>query len=82
MVIIVLLTGFSCAFAVSMPDNAAFDDGAPYGMGLLSSGVLTSYLAMLGAFDASDYTNPESTMFFVLFLFLKVSRPFRRIQPI
>ena len=67
-----LLTGFSCAFAVSMPDNAAFDDGAPYGMGLLSSGVLTSYLAMLGAFDASDYTNPESKVFFVAFLFLIV----------
>jgi len=70
---VVLLTGFSCAFAVSMPDNAAFDDGTPYGMGLLSSGVLTSYLAMLGAFDIeSDYTNPESTVFFVLFLFLIV----------
>ena len=47
MVIAVLLTGFSCAFAVSMPDNATFDDGTPYGIGLLSSGVLTSYLAML-----------------------------------
>jgi hypothetical protein len=73
LVITVLLTGFSCAFAVSMPDNAAFDDGTQYGMGLLSSGVLTSYLAMLGAFDIeSDYTNPESTVFFVLFLFLIV----------
>jgi archaellum component FlaC len=42
-------------------------------MGLLSSGVLTSYLAMLGAFDIeSDYTNPESKVFFVLFLFLIV----------
>eukprot|EP01046_Picozoa_sp_COSAG06_P018930 COSAG06_NODE_1332_length_9842_cov_155.567074_9_plen_244_part_00 len=72
-VIAVLLTGFSCAFAVSMPDNAAFDDGTPYGMGLLSSGVLTSYLAMLGAFDIeSDYTNPESKVFFALFLFLIV----------
>eukprot|EP01046_Picozoa_sp_COSAG06_P015485 COSAG06_NODE_995_length_11158_cov_10.796184_2_plen_211_part_00 len=68
----VLLTGFSCAFAVSMPDNAAFDDGTEYGMGLLSSGVLTSYLAMLGAFEVSDYTNPESKMFFVVFLFLIV----------
>ena len=73
MVIAVLLTGFSCAFAVSMPDNAAFDDGTPYGMGLLSSGVLTSYLAMLGAFDIeSDYTNPESKVFFAVFLFLIV----------
>ena len=72
MVIAVLLTGFSCAFAVSMPDNATFDDGTPYGMGLLSSGVLTSYLAMLGAFEVSDYTNPESTVFFVVFLFLIV----------
>ena len=71
-VIVVLLMGFSCAFAVSMPDNAAFDDGTPYGMGLLSSGVLTSYLAMLGAFEVSDYTNPESTVFFALFLFLIV----------
>jgi hypothetical protein len=41
-------------------------------MGLLSSGVLTSYLAMLGAFEVSDYTNPESKLFFVLFLFLIV----------
>ena len=72
LVIAVLLMGFSCAFAVSMPDNAAFDDGTEYGMGLLSSGVLTSYLAMLGAFEVSDYTNPESTVFFVLFLFLIV----------
>ena len=72
LVIAVLLMGFSCAFAVSMPDNAAFDDGTPYGMGLLSSGVLTSYLAMLGAFEVSDYTNPESKMFFVVFLFLIV----------
>ena len=73
LVIAVLLTGFSCAFAVSMPDNAAFDDGTQYGMGLLSSGVFTSYLAMLGAFDIeSDYTNPESTVFFALFLFLIV----------
>ena len=72
MVIAVLLTGFSCAFAVSMPDNATFDDGTPYGMGLLSSGVLTSYLAMLGAFEVSDYTNPESIVFFVVFLFLIV----------
>jgi hypothetical protein len=72
LVLAVLLTGFSCAFAVSMPDNAAFDDGTQYGMGLLSSGVLTSYLAMLGAFDASDYTNPESKVFFVAFLFLIV----------
>ena len=71
-VIAVLLMGFSCAFAVSMPDNVAFDDGTPYGMGLLSSGVLTSYLAMLGAFDASDYTNPESVVVFVMFLFLIV----------
>ena len=56
-----------------MPDNAAFDDGTPYGMGLLSSGVLTSYLAMLGAFDIeSDYTNPESKVLFALFLFLIV----------
>lgn len=35
--------------------------------------MLTSYLAMLGAFDIeSDYTNPESTVFFVVFLFLIV----------
>ena len=71
-VIAVLLTGFSCAFAVSMPDNAAFNDGSQDGMGLLSSGVLTSYVAMLGAFEVSDYTNPESTVFFVVFLFLIV----------
>jgi hypothetical protein len=29
LVILVLLMGFSAAFAVSMPDNAAFDDGEP-----------------------------------------------------
>ena len=69
-VILVLLMGFSAAFAVSMPDNAAFDDGEPYGMGLFASGVLTSYLAMLGAFDIADYTNAESTVFFAIFLFL------------
>eukprot|EP01047_Picozoa_sp_COSAG01_P124147 COSAG01_NODE_53120_length_341_cov_1.061983_1_plen_65_part_01 len=44
-VIVVLLIGFSAAFAISMPDNAAFDTGEPYGMGLLAFGVLTSYLA-------------------------------------
>jgi hypothetical protein len=64
--------GFSCVFAVLMPDNAAFDDGTPYGVGLLSSGVLTSYLAMLGAFEVLDYTNPESMVFFALFLLLVV----------
>eukprot|EP01049_Picozoa_sp_SAG25_P002616 SAG25_NODE_138_length_14172_cov_11.875364_14_plen_226_part_00 len=69
-VIVVLLIGFSAAFAISMPDNAAFDTGEPYGMGLLASGVLTSYLAMLGAFDIADYTNTESTVFFAIFLFL------------
>jgi outer membrane murein-binding lipoprotein Lpp len=71
-VIAVLLMGLSAAFAVSMPDNAAFDSGEPYGMGLLASGVLTSYLAMLGAFDIADYSNAESTAFFAIFLFLIV----------
>ena len=71
-VIAVLLMGFAAAFAVSMPDNAAFDGGEPYGMGLLASGVLTSYLAMLGAFDIADYSNAESTAFFAMFLFLIV----------
>ena len=69
-VIAILLVGFSCAFAVSMPDNATFDNGTPYGMGLLSSGFLTTYLSMLGAFDIDDYTTPESRLFFVIFLFL------------
>ena len=41
-------------------------------MGLLSSGMLASYLAMMSAFEVSDYTNPESKLFFVLFLFLIV----------
>ena len=55
-IFVLLVVGFSAAFAVSMPDNAAFDDG------------LTSYLAMLGAFDIADYTNAESTAFFAIFL--------------
>jgi hypothetical protein len=55
-----------------MPDNATFDNGEQYGVGLLTSGVLTSYLAMLGAFDIADYTNAESTSFFAIFLFLIV----------
>ena len=67
-IFVLLVVGFSAAFAVSMPDNAAFDDGEPYGMGLLAFGVLTSYLAMLGAFDIADYTNAESTAFFAIFL--------------
>lgn len=70
-IIIVLLVGFSAAFAVSMPDNATFDGGSQSnGMGLLTSGVLTSYLAMLGAFDIDNYANGESTIFFAIFLFL------------
>ena len=69
-VIVVLLVGFSAAFAVSMPDNAAFDNGESHGMGLLTSGLLTTYVSMLGTYFLHDYTNAESTMFFVFFLFL------------
>eukprot|EP01046_Picozoa_sp_COSAG06_P004988 COSAG06_NODE_216_length_20108_cov_9.428857_17_plen_1409_part_00 len=70
LIITVLLTGFSSAFAVAMPDNLAFDDSGGFDGAVLTSGLLTSYLAMLGAFDIADYTNPESVAFFALFLFL------------
>jgi predicted permease len=65
----VLLIGFSAGFAVSMPDNPTFDNRD--GM-VITSGMFTSYLAMLGVFDIEDYTNAESTMFFAIFLFLIV----------
>ena len=67
MIIGVLLIGFSAGFAVSMPDNPTFDNRD--GM-VITSGMFTSYLAMLGVFDIEDYTNAESTMFFAIFLFL------------
>jgi hypothetical protein len=37
---------------------------------MLTSGVLTGYLALLGAFDIDEYTNTESLVFFSIFLFL------------
>ena len=70
LIITVLLIGFSSAFAVAMPDNLAFDDSAGFDGAVLTSGLLTSYLAMLGTFDIADYTNTESMAFFALFLFL------------
>lgn len=71
LVIFVLLVGFSAAFAVSMPENIAFyNSSEPHGTALLTSGVLTTYLSMLGTFDIADYTNAQSTLFFVIFLFL------------
>jgi hypothetical protein len=72
LVITVLLMGFSTAFAVSMPDSTAFDNGEPYGMGLLASGFLTTYLSTLGEFDMNEYTNAQSIACFVVFLFLIV----------
>ena len=77
-VIGILLLGFSVAFTVSMPnntacdkgDNTACDKGDNDGNGQLGSAFLSSYLSMLGAFDVTDYTNAESLIFFVIFLFL------------
>ena len=67
-IIMILLTGFSVSFAVSMPDNEEFDDGLSGPL----VGLVTSFQAMLGAFEMTDYTNKESTAFFLFFLFLVV----------
>ena len=60
--------GFSVSFAVSMPDNAAFEVSA----GGPIDGILTSFKAILGSFKMGDYTNFESKTFFVIFLLLNV----------
>ena len=60
--------GFSVSFAVSMPDNAAFEVSA----GGPIDGILTSFKAMLGSFKMGDYTNFESKTFFVVFLLVNV----------
>ena len=64
----ILVVGFSSAFAISMPSNDAFDKGA---LGP-AAGLLTSYEALLGAFHMSDYDNTETQMMFILFLFAVV----------
>lgn len=61
-VLSVLLVGFSFSFAASMPSNQSFDRG----------GVVTTLLAMLGAFEPEEYVDGEPRVFFSVFLFLVV----------
>ena len=64
-VLAVLLWAFSVSFAVAMPKNSAFVDGATGP----AVGVLTSFEAIVGSFHMSDFENAESTAFFLLYLF-------------
>ena len=64
-IIMVLLWGFSVSFAVSMPDNEEFHSGTTGPL----VGLLTSFKAIVGTFEMSDYANSESRAFFLLFLF-------------
>ena len=66
---VALVLEFSVSFAVSMPNNEAFHDGATGPL----VGLLTSFQAVLGSFHMSDYdTNAETQTFFVIFLFSMV----------
>jgi len=65
---LILLTGFSASFAVSMPDNEAFLSGVTGPL----VGLLTSYEAVVGSFHMSDYKNNEARAAFLIFLFLIV----------
>jgi hypothetical protein len=64
----ILLTGFSVSFAVSMPDNEAFENGVSGPL----VGLLTTFKAVVGSFHMSDYQTTLSTASFLFFLFLNV----------
>ena len=63
-----LLTGFSVSFAVSMPDNEAFENGVSGPL----VGLMTTFTAILGSFKMSDYDTSLSIASFLFFLFLNL----------
>jgi WD40 repeat protein len=67
----VLLYGFSTAFAISMPSNDEYQLSSK-GMGGPLSGIVASYLAMLGFVEPVDYANPTAAVMFLLFMLLMV----------
>ena len=70
-VLVILLLGFSNAFAVCMPTNADYGFSMQ-GTGGPVSGLVTTYLAMMGTFDVDHYTQPEAVAMLLGFLFLIV----------
>ena len=56
------------AFAVSMPENEAFENGVSGPL----VGLLTTFKAIVGAFHMEDYQNTLSLASFLFFLFLNV----------
>ena len=68
---LVLVVGFSTAFAISMPESHTFGIsrnqlGGPF------HGILVVFQSMLGAFDLNDYEHPLAIAMFVIFAFLMV----------
>jgi hypothetical protein len=71
-VLMILLLGFSNAFAVSMPTSVDYSFNLQ-GVGGPLSGMLTAFLSMLGDFDlGSQYKKPVAVLMFLVFLFLMV----------
>jgi hypothetical protein len=70
-VALILLLGFSNAFAVSMPASEEYNFSTT-GVGGPFSGILTTYLSMLGTSDLEQYTRPEAVLMFLFFMFLMV----------
>jgi hypothetical protein len=68
---LLLLVGFSAAFAVCMPESRIFgfresNPGGP------AHGFLIVFQSMLGAFDVENYTHPAGIVMFVSFAFVMV----------
>ena len=62
-VMVVLLWGFSSAFAVSMPTSTAFFNTNT----TVVPGLVTTWFAMVGDFQVSDYSSGLSLSMFVIF---------------